>query len=244
MNTIKKVLKKTAYLLLLLPFGCSEKPIEKQDFSEVYKGIEFEMPKVIEPVFPDYSVSITDFGAVSDGQTLNTDAFSKAIQDVSEKGGGRVLIPRGVWLTGPIILKSNINIHSEAGALVIFSKNKDLYPLIESNWEGWKTVRCLSPISGKDLENIALTGEGVFDGSGEVWRYVKREKLTRSQWGKLVNSGGIVSEDGKLWYPSESYKKGEEARKSLGPWFSDNLDDYMETKDYLPPGDGKFNWVQ
>ena len=118
------------------------------------------MPKVIEPEFPEYSVSITDFGAVGDGQTLNTDAFSKAITDVSEKGGGRVLIPRGVWLTGPIVLKSNINIHAEAGALVIFSKNKDLYPLIESNWEGWKTVRCLSPISGKDLENIAITGEG------------------------------------------------------------------------------------
>ena len=88
MNAINKVLKKTAYLLLLLPFGCSEKPIEKQDFSEVYKGIEFEMPVVPEPVFPDYSVSITDFSAVSDGQTLNTQAFSEAIADVFENGGG------------------------------------------------------------------------------------------------------------------------------------------------------------
>ncbi len=132
MNTIIKVFQRLAYLLLLFSFGCGEKVVEKQVISEVYEGIEFEMPVVIEPTFPEYSVSITDFGAVDDGQTLNTDAFSKAIADVSEKGGGRVIIPRGLWLTGPIILKSNINIHAEAGALVIFSKNKDHYPLIES----------------------------------------------------------------------------------------------------------------
>ena len=146
-----------------------------------------------------------------------------------------MIIPRGIWLTGPIILKSNINIHAESGALILFSENKDLYPLIESNWEGWKTVRCLSPISGKNLENIAITGDGVFDGSGGVWRLVKRDKLTKAQWEKLVNSGGIVSEDGKLWYPSESFKRGQDARENLGPWFSDNLEDYVDTKDFYRP---------
>ena len=105
------------------------------------------MPRVIEPTFPDYSVSIADYGAIGDGQFLNTDAFSKAIDVVSGKGGGRVVIPRGVWLTGPIILKNNINIHAEAGALVIFSTDKELYPLIETSFEGLKTVRCISPIS-------------------------------------------------------------------------------------------------
>ena len=235
MNTIKRVLMRMAYLLLLLPFGCSEKPVENQVINEVYEGIEFEMPVVIEPEFPEYSVSISDFGAVSDGQTLNTDVFSKAIADVSEKGGGRIIIPRGLWLTGPIILKSNINIHAEEGALVLFSKNKDLYPLIESYFEGWKTVRCLSPITGRDLENVAITGKGVFDGSGEVWRQVKRNKMTEAQWEKLVNSGGIVSKDGELWYPSESFRMGEEMRKKLGPWFSDNLEDYQDTKDFYRP---------
>jgi polygalacturonase len=190
---------------------------------------------VAEPEFPDYTVSIMDFGAVGDGQTLNSDAFAEAISVVSENGGGRVIIPRGVWLTGPIVLKSNINLHAEAGALVIFSKDKELYPLIESNWEGWKTVRSLSPLYGKDLENIAFTGEGIFDGSGEVWRLVKREKMTDNQWKKLVNSGGIVSEDGKLWFPSESYRKGRELRAELRPWFSDNLEEYQDSRDFYRP---------
>jgi len=233
-SRVKKVIR-TGYLLLLLSFGCSQQHIKKNVISEIYHGIEFEMPSVIEPVFPDYSVSITDFGAIGDGQILNTEAFSNAIANVSEKGGGHVIIPRGIWLTGPIILKSNINIHAEAGALVIFSKNKDLYPLIESDFEGWKTVRCMSPIMGRNLENIALTGEGIFDGSGEVWRLVKRSKMTEAQWNKLVNSGGIISEDGELWYPSESFRKGREMRQRLGPWFSDNLKDYQDTRDFYRP---------
>jgi polygalacturonase len=129
--------------------------------SSVYDQIRgFEMPVVREPVFPDNTVYITDFGAVSDGQTLNTKAFADAISEVSKKGGGRVVIPRGLWFTGPIILKSNIDIHTEAGALVIFSPDKDLYPLIETSFEGYNTVRCISPVYGKDLENIAFTGKG------------------------------------------------------------------------------------
>ena len=235
MKYINSVYAGITLLILLLTSGCGRISSENHVDEGIYDGIEFDMPVVEEPVFPDYSVSITDFGAVNDGQTLNTDAFREAIAAVSEKGGGRVLIPRGIWLTGPIVLKSNINIHAEAGALVIFSKNKDLYPLIESNWEGWKTVRSLSPFTGKNLENIAFTGEGVFDGSGDVWRLVKREKMTESQWKKLVNSGGIVSEDGKLWYPSESFKRGMEAREELGPWFSDDLADYQSTKDFYRP---------
>ena len=235
MIIINRVLASTAYLLFLVSFGCSEKPVVNQELIGVYEGVEFEMPVVIEPVFSEYTVSISDFGAVSNGQTLNTDAFADAIADVAEKGGGCVLIPRGLWLTGPIIMKSNINLHAEAGALVIFSKDKDLYPLIESNWEGWKTVRCLSPISGNNLENIAITGEGIFDGSGSVWQQMKRSKLTEGQWKKLVNSGGIVSEDGENWYPSESYLKGSEARNKLGPWFSDNLENYQDTRDFYRP---------
>ena len=235
MKNIKPVFPGTAILLLLLVYGCIEKPEENQADIGIYEGIEFEMPRVIEPEFPDYSVSIVDFGAVGNGQALNSDAFAAAIAAVSEKGGGRVLIPRGIWLTGPIVLKSNINLHAEAGALVIFSKNKDLYPLIESDWEGWRTVRCLSPLYGKDLENIAFTGEGIYDGSGEVWRLVKRSKMTASQWKKLVESGGLVSEDGELWYPSEGFKKGREMREELGPWFFDALEDYQETRDFYRP---------
>ncbi len=236
MKTILNVLKRYSYLTLLLIFACSQPKQEvKQIADNVYQGIEFDMPKVIEPIFPDNSVNITDFGAMGDGQTMNTQAIADAIEAVSEKGGGVVNIPRGVWLTGPIVLKSNINIHTEAGALVVFSKNKDLYPLIETTFEGLKTVRCLSPIYGKDLENIAFTGEGIFDGSGGVWRPVKKSKLTSGQWKNLVASGGVVNKKGDVWYPSQQYLDAAEISDMNVPRNFKTLDDYKNIKDFLRP---------
>jgi polygalacturonase len=200
------------------------------------QGIEgFEMPPITEPVIPDNSVSITDFGAVSDGQILNTKAFSDAIDELTKKGGGKVVIPRGLWLTGPIILKSNINIYAEEGALVIFSPDKDLYPLIETSFEGNNTARCISPIYGKDLENIAITGKGIFDGSGGAWRPVKKEKMTESQWKDLVESGGVVSNDGKIWYPSMSYMEGQSVSSMNAPDQIHDLKDFEKIKDFLRP---------
>src|SRR5699024_8301156 len=143
-----------------------------------YKDVEFDMPKVSEPSFNDYSVKISDFGAIKDGLTENTESFRKAIDDVVRHGGGTVIVPRGIWLTGPIVLKSNINLHVEDGALIVFSKDKDKYPLVKTSFEGLETYRCQSPISGRNLENIAITGSGVIDGSGEVWRAVKKGKVS------------------------------------------------------------------
>ncbi len=215
--------------------GCVQD--EKNNMSlKIYDQVQgFKMPVVIEPVIPDNTVYITDFGAVNDGQTLNTKAISDAIDAVSAKGGGRVVIPRGLWLTGPIILKSNIDIHTEEGALVIFSSDKSLYPLIETSFEGNNTVRCTSPIYGKDLENIAFTGKGIYDGTGEVWRPVKKEKLTESQWRTLVRSGGIVDEDGKIWYPSESYLEGQRISGMNVPEQLSSLKDFERIKDFLRP---------
>jgi polygalacturonase len=215
--------------------ACSQKEVTGK-YSDVYDNIHgFEMPVVKEPVFPDNMVNITDFGAVGDGQTLNSKAIADAISEVSKKGGGKVVIPRGLWLTGPIILKSNINIYTEEGALVIFSPDKDLYPLIETSFEGYNTVRCISPIYGKDIENIAFTGKGIFDGTGEAWRPVKKEKLTEAQWKKLVNSGGIVGDNKKIWYPSESYMRGEKISEMNVPRQFTALEEFENIKDFLRP---------
>lgn len=199
-------------ILVVITFfitGCAETP--KHEFaesSEKYNNIEFNMPVVQEPVIPAYTVNIKDFGAVSGGWVLNSEAFANAIDAVSTKGGGRVVIPAGIWLTGPIILKSNLELHAEAGALIIFSTDKDLYPLIETSFEGLDTWRCLSPIYGKNIENIAFTGSGIWDGSGDTWRFVKKSKLTDSQWKKLVASGGVTNENKTEWYPSEQFRDG------------------------------------
>jgi polygalacturonase len=68
------------------------------------------------------------------------------------------------------------------------------------------TWRCISPVYGKNVENIAFTGKGIWDGSGDAWRYVKKSKLTDGQWKKLVASGGILNDKKNEWYPSEQYK--------------------------------------
>jgi polygalacturonase len=201
----------------------------------LYKGIEFQMPRIQEPVIPKNVVSIVDFGACAGGLTLNSKAFAEAIDAVSKKGGGRVIIPRGIWLTGPIILRNNIELFTETGALVVFSTDKDLYPLVETNFEGFNTFRCMSPINGRNLENIAITGNGIFDGSGEVWRAVKKEKLTDSQWKKLVALGGIVSENGKTWYPSEQFREGEKIAEMNVPRNLKTKAEFEKIRDFLRP---------
>jgi len=161
--------------VVLFSSGTIAQPDSQKDRkSDLYKGLEFKMPVIKEPVIPANSVSIVEFGAVGGGQALCTDAFAKAIEALSKKGGGRVVVPRGTWFTGPITLKSNIELYTEAGALILFSPDKNLYPLVSTNFEGYNTYRCTSPVNGRNLENVAITGKGVLDGSGDVWRLSKR----------------------------------------------------------------------
>ncbi len=210
----------------------SSEPAGSTDW--LYADLPFDMPRVQEPQFPDFEVKLTDFGAVGDGNTKNTKAFVDAINKLSEQGGGTLIIPRGIWLTGPITLKSNIRIHTEAGALVKFSDDKDDYPLVATSFEGLETYRSTSPINGLNLENIAFTGKGIFDGSGDAWRHVKKDKMAPGSWKKLVNSGGVLSDDGRIWYPSEEYKKGDTAGNFNVPDLS-TKEQFESIKDYLRP---------
>jgi len=230
MNLLKSTITLFAAVLFSVCAVAQTAPVP-----DLYKGIEFQMPQVQEPAIPKNSVPITDFGAKSGGQELCTKAFADAIDAVSKKGGGQVVIPRGTWLTGPITLKSNIELYSEMGALVIFSTNKDLYPLVETNFEGFNTFRCMSPVNGRNLENIALTGSGIFDGSGEAWRAVKKDKLTEAQWKKLIASGGIVSGNGKTWYPSQQFIEGEKLADMNVPRSLKTKAEFEQIKDFLRP---------
>ena len=89
--------------------GCNQ--VADQSFA--YKNLPFEMDEVKRPSFPDNQVCITEFGAKGDGVTLNTEAINNAIKSVSEKGGGKIVIPAGIWYTGPIVLQSNVNLHDD-----------------------------------------------------------------------------------------------------------------------------------
>lgn len=201
----------------------------------IYDGIEFAMPKVKTTSFPNYEVNITDFGAVANGIIKNTEAFAKAINDVSSKNGGKVIVPRGIWLTGPITLKSNVNLHLEAGSLIVFSSDFDDYPLVDTSFEGLNTKRCMSPINANDVENIAITGTGIIDGSGDAWRPVKIGKMTTNQWKTLVKSGGVLSKDGKMWFPTEASKKGHESSTDFNVPDLIGDDELASVKDFLRP---------
>jgi polygalacturonase len=208
---------------------------QEQELEKIYKGIEFEMPRVKETSFPDYAIKISDFGAEAGGLIKNTEVISKAIDEVNSKGGGKVIVPRGIWLTGPITLKSNINLHLEDGALLLFSKDFDDYPLKETSFEGLNTVRCISPINANGVENIAITGKGTIDGNGDAWRPVKKGKMTDSQWKSLVNLGGILSEDKKMWFPSEGSKKGYDSSTNFNVPDLIGAEELESVKDFLRP---------
>lgn len=187
------------------------------------------------PSFPADTFNILSYGAKGDGIRLNTQSIHDAIQACHDKGGGVVLIPGGLWLTGPIVLQSHVNLHVTRGAILLFSDDFNQYPLVESNYEGRRAFRCQSPITGSDLENIAITGRGVIDGSGDAWRMVKKGKMTASQWDKLAASGGIVSKDGNTWYPSEKSLRGSLTKEAGVAANGKTATDMDSIKDFLRP---------
>lgn len=193
------------------------------------------LPKVKLPVFREDTQNIVTFGAVSDGVTLNTISINKTIDEVSRKGGGVVLIPSGLWLSGPIELKNNVNLHLQRNAMLLFTGDFNQYKLVETNWEGLAAYRNQSPISGTNLVNVAITGHGIIDGNGDAWRMVKKEKLSESNWKKLVASGGVVSVDGKIWYPSEKSLAGSKVTRAGVIAEGRSMEEHERVKDFLRP---------
>ncbi len=194
-----------------------------------------QMEKPSLPSFPDRVMSITNFGAIGDGVTLNTLAFERAVTSLAREGGGTLDVPPGFWLTGPIHLRSNINLHLERGALVQFSSDYKLYPLTIIDMKGEKEVDSTSPISGQNLENVAVTGEGILDGGGNAWRPVKQDKLTDREWKALVKSGGVLDRKGTTWWPSQAAMTGAQLVERLRKEGSLNLRDYEPAHQFLRP---------
>ena len=200
---------KTTLLSVLI--ACTMTTVAQTVDNAIYEGVPFDMPRVARPSFPDYKVNIRDFGAVSDGKTICTEAINNAISHVNAHGGGTVVIPAGLWISGPIGLQSNVNLYTEHGALVVFTSDLDAYEIVETSFEGLDTRRCQSPLYARNAHNIAITGYGTFDGCGEDWRPVKKSKVTSKQWKNLLKKSKVTNEKGDIWYPSEESKKGADA---------------------------------
>lgn len=155
-----------------------------KDYSGSFTGLPFGMNAPLLPEIPSLTVSITDFGGKGDGIALNTDAFDKALSHLSQKGGGHLIVPSGIWLTGPISMRGNIDLHLEKDAIVLFSPDKSLFPVITADQGTSGTMRT-PPVFARDISNFSITGEGVFDGNGEYWRPYKRFKVSDAEWKKL-----------------------------------------------------------
>ncbi len=204
------------------------------DYSGLYNDLPFSMPQVTAPRFPETTVSLADYGADGNGTELCTEAFARAIDDLEARGGGHLVVPMGVWFTGPIVLKSNIDLHLDRGAVILFSPDVDLYPLVETIFEGLDTRRCQSPISGRDLENVAITGEGAIDGNGQFWRPLKRGKVTEGQWKAAVARGGVLKRD-DYWFPYPETLRGDSVSSMNVPQDLRTEEDWHAIRHFLRP---------
>lgn len=149
--------------LSIVIFSCSSK-VSKTADADPWKKMELIIKSIPETHFPDKTYNINDFGAIADGKTSNTLAFEKAIKACAAAGGGKVLVPNGQYFTGPIHLKSNVNLHLEDKAEILFSTNSKDYPLIHTSFEGTELMNHSPLIYARNKTNVAITGKGTLNG--------------------------------------------------------------------------------
>jgi unsaturated rhamnogalacturonyl hydrolase len=192
--------------------------------------------KVVKPTFRKDTIQISKPISIASSGNLVTAAINGAIDNMHKKGGGVVVIPKGQWTTGPIVLKSNVNLHLDKGALLVFTSDFSQYPLVVSSFEGVDAARCQSPISAENQTNIAITGEGIIDGNGLYWRPLKKEKLSDAEWKRHLQAyGGALTDDKKTWYPSKAAADASKS-KDIGKLVDGKkLKDFENIKDFLRP---------
>jgi len=159
------------------------------------------LARIQAPRFPARDVLITEHGAVADGSDA-TEAFRAAIAACSRAGGGRVVVPPGEYLTGPIHLKSRVNLHLQKGALVRFVTDPARYlPPVLTRWEGVELMGYSPLIYAFEQESIAVTGEGTLDGQAgpdRWWSWRKdgpeSQKPDRTRLFQQAEAGAPVAE--------------------------------------------------
>lgn len=169
-------------------------PAKGEDYSAYYKDLPVKLQQVNVPNIPDRRVNITDFGAKGDGLTDCTEALQKAIDAVAEQGGGHVDVDAGIWVFSPIVMKSGVDLHLARHCLLQLSE--DRYKSVKPG-----ARKASYGIGGTDLHDISITGEGIIDGNGEFWRYVKRSKQSDVEWKEYLAMGGTLNDKGDMWFP-------------------------------------------
>ena len=162
------------------------------EYGTLYRELPVALVEPALPSVPSLTVTLTDFGAVGDGVTDNTAAFEKAVASLAKQGGGHLVVPAGIFLTGPIVLKDRIDLHLERGALILLNPDKRAH---------LREGKVVPGVSASKRKDVSITGEGIIDGNGQWWRAVKRSKVSDVEWKAYLRLGGTVTDDGSLWYP-------------------------------------------
>ncbi len=152
---------------------------------------------------------ISEFGAVGDGQTLNTKAIQAAINKCATDGGGVLVIPKGTFLTGSIYFRQDVDLYLEKDGILKGTVNPDDYPQIDTRWEGEEKKWTAALVNFFDMNNVRLSGEGTIDGSGDQWmhRYPRgsrelktgRPRLIAIQNCKNVEVSGLSLKNQACW---------------------------------------------
>ena len=178
---------KNLLLVLLIAIAGCKAPLVHEDIETGWEKMGNILEGIQPPEFPAKQFDITDFGAKSDG-SLCTEAFRKAIAACNKAGGGRVLVPKGNFLTGAIHLLSNVELHVSENATIHFSTNfEDYLPVVHTRFEGCELYNYSPLIYAYKQENIAITGKGVLDGQASIenwWGW----KLIRDENGKKLQN--------------------------------------------------------
>lgn len=158
-------------VIILLSLVISVNAFATDNYKTITVEAPFKMAPIKEYVFPNKDFPITKYGAKAGGVFNNTKAIAKAIDACNKKGGGRVVVPAGVWLTGPIHFKSNINLYLEEGAVLSFTDNPaDYLPAVMTSWEGYECYNYSPLVYAFQCENIAISGKGTLKPRMDLWR--------------------------------------------------------------------------
>jgi polygalacturonase len=166
-----------ALALAPLPAPAKPKP------ADPWRMVDTILARIRPPRFPARVFPVIEYGAKGDGETDCTEAFARAIIACHAAGGGRVAVPDGMFLTGPIHLKSNVELHLMRGAVVKFSRDPKHYlPLVLTRWEGVELMNYSPLIYAFEQENIAVTGEGTLDGQADAQHWWPWKGKTEHGW--------------------------------------------------------------
>lgn len=164
------------------------------NMTQAFKQADKIVKSIQKTQFPNRTNVITEFGATAnDEKILNHGAINLAIIKCNQAGGGKVIVPAGTFYTGPIRMKSNVQLHLEEGAVLKFTTDQSWYfPAVLSRWEGIDCYNAHPLIYAYGETNIALTGKGLLDGQGSSrnWWYMKGGSYSIKGKPDQITSGG------------------------------------------------------